>query len=170
MIKKRFLLSLTPAGVAGIAVIAAGCGGGGGTVSSGGGYAAAAVKPMVPVNAGTIGERHTKLGNVLVDSQGRTVYLFEKDRGMSSSCTGACASIWPPVTASGKPNAGSGLSASRIALIKRSDGTMQVTYGGHPLYTYAGDAGPGDAKGEGLNQFGAKWYVLGPSGRKIDDD
>ena len=168
--KKRLLLSLTPAGIAGVALVAAGCGGGGGgSGSAASGYAAVATKPTVAVNAGTIGERHTKLGNVLVDSQDRTVYLFERDRGMASSCTGACASIWPPVTATAKPGAGLGLSASKIALSKRSDGTMQVAYGGHPLYTYVGDAGPGDTKGEGLNQFGAEWNVVSPSGRQIDD-
>ncbi len=167
--KKRLSFAATPVAIAGVAVIAAGCGGGGGTGSSAPGYAAAG-KPIVAAQAGTIGMRHTKLGNVIVDAQGRTLYLFEKDHGTSSSCTGACASIWPPVTATGKPGAGTGLSATKISLIKRSDGTMQVSYGGHPLYTYAGDGAPGDTKGEGLNQFGAKWYVLAPSGSKIDDD
>ena len=107
---------------------------------------------------------------MLVDGQGRTLYLFEKDHGMSSSCAGACASIWPPLTATGKPGAGTGCATNKIALIKRSDGGMQVTYGGHPLYTYAGDGAPGDTKGEGLNQFGAEWYVWPPNGSEIDDD
>jgi predicted lipoprotein with Yx(FWY)xxD motif len=167
--KKRLSFAAAPVAIAGVALIAAGCGGGGGTGSSGAGYAAAG-KPIIAAQAGTISMRHTGLGNVLVDSHGRTLYLFEKDRGMTSSCAGACASIWPPVTATGKPGAGTGLSATKIGLVKRSDGTMQVSYGGHPLYAYVGDAKPGDTKGEGLNQFGAKWYVLAPSGRKIDDD
>jgi predicted lipoprotein with Yx(FWY)xxD motif len=171
--KKRLSFAATPVAIAGVALIAAGCGGGGtgggGTGSSGAGYAAAG-KPIIAAQAGTISMRHTNLGNVLVDSHGRTLYLFEKDSGMTSSCAGACASIWPPVTATGKPGAGTGLAASKIALLKRSDGTMQVSYGGHPLYTYAGDGKPGDTKGEGLNQFGAEWNVLAPNGSEIDDD
>jgi predicted lipoprotein with Yx(FWY)xxD motif len=167
-VKKRLSFAAAPVAIAGVALIVAGCGGGG-TASAGPGYAAAG-KPIISPQAGTIGTRQTNLGNVLADGQGRTLYLFEKDHGMSSSCSGACASIWPPLTATGKPGAGAGLAASKIALIKRSDGTMQVTYGGHPLYTYAGDAKPGDTKGEGLNQFGAEWNVLAPNGSKIDDD
>jgi predicted lipoprotein with Yx(FWY)xxD motif len=167
--QKRLSLATTPVAIAGVALIAAGCGGSGGTGSSAGAYAAAG-KPTVATPAGTIGTRHTGLGNVLADSHGRTLYLFEADHGMASSCSGACASIWPPLTATGRPGAGTGLAASKIALIKRSDGTMQVTYGGHPLYTYAGDAKPGDTKGEGLDQFGAEWNVLAPNGSEIDDD
>jgi predicted lipoprotein with Yx(FWY)xxD motif len=165
--KKRLSFAATPLAIAGVALVAAGCGGG--TGSSGAGYAAAG-KTIGSAQSGTIALRPTKLGKVLVDSQGRTLYLFEKDQGMSSSCSGACVSIWPPLKATGKPGAGTGLSTNKIALIKRSDGGTQVTYGGHPLYTYAGDGAPGDTKGEGLNQFGAKWYVLSASGHKIDDD
>ena len=170
--KNRLSFAAAPIAIAGVTVIAAGCGGAGsagGAGSSGAGYAATG-RPVVAAQSGTIGARQTGLGKVLADGQGRTLYLFEKDHGMSSSCSGACASIWPPLTAIGKPRAGAGLAASKIALIKRSDGTMQVTYGGHPLYTYAGDAKPGDTKGEGLNQFGAEWNVLAPDGSEIDDD
>jgi predicted lipoprotein with Yx(FWY)xxD motif len=166
--KKRLSFAAAPVAIAGLALIAAGCGGSGGTGSSSA-YAAAG-KPIVAPQAGTISMRHTKLGNVIVDSHGRTLYLFQKDHGMSSSCAGACASIWPPLTATAKPNAAAGLSTTKIALIKRSDGTIQVTYGGHPLYTYVGDGTPGDTKGQGLNQFGAEWNVLAPNGTKIDDD
>jgi predicted lipoprotein with Yx(FWY)xxD motif len=167
MKKRLSLAAAAPVAAAGVALIAAGCGGG----SGGGGYAATGTPAAAPTtNAGAIATRHTGLGNVLVDSQGRTLYLFEKDQGMSSSCSGACASIWPPLTAAAKPSVSDGLAAGKITLIKRSDGTMQVSYAGHPLYTYAGDGGPGDTKGEGLNQFGAQWYVLGRNGSKIDDD
>ncbi len=166
--RKRLSLAATPLAIAGVALIAAGCGGGG-TTSAGPGYAAAGTT-IGSAQTGTIGLRHTKLGNVVVNGQGRTLYLFESDHGMSSSCTGACASIWPPLTATGKPAAGTGLSKTKITLIKRSDGSMQVSYGGHPLYTYAGDGAPGDTKGEGLNQFGAEWYVVSATGSKIDDD
>jgi predicted lipoprotein with Yx(FWY)xxD motif len=105
---------------------------------------------------------------VLVDGKGRTLYLFEKDKGSASSCTGACASIWPPLTAADSV-AGPGVSAAKLGAIKRADGKTEVTYAGHPLYTYAGDAKAGDTRGQGLDQFGAEWYVLAPSGHKIDN-
>jgi predicted lipoprotein with Yx(FWY)xxD motif len=168
--KKRLLLSLTPVAVAGVALIAAGCGSGSGSGSGGSGYAATGTPAASPATHWTIATRHTPLGNVLVDSQGQTLYLFERDRGMTSNCSGSCVSIWPPLTVAAKPGAGGGVSGAKIALSKRADGTMQVTYAGHPLYTYVGDTGPGQTKGEGLDQFGAKWYVLGSNGRKIDDD
>ena len=112
--------------------------------------------------------RHTPLGTVLVDSNGRTLYLFEQDKSTKSTCYGGCAGIWPPLTTS--PKAAGGVSAAKLGTSKRTDGTSIVTYGGHPLYTYVGDAAPGDTKGEGLDQFGAKWYVVAPSGQKIDKD
>jgi predicted lipoprotein with Yx(FWY)xxD motif len=111
----------------------------------------------------------TDLGTVLVDGKGRTLYLFEKDKGSASSCYGACASVWPPLT-SGQGVAAGGLTAAKLGATKRTDGTTEVTYAGHPLYTYAGDAKPGQARGQGLDQFGAEWYVLAPSGHKIDGD
>ena len=95
-----------------------------------------------------------------------TVYLFEADKGSKSSCTGACAAAWPPVT--GNPKAGAGAMAGDLGTITRPDGTKQVTYKGHPLYLYAKDGDAGDAYGEGLKQFGAGWYVLAPSGKKVD--
>jgi predicted lipoprotein with Yx(FWY)xxD motif len=109
----------------------------------------------------------TKLGRILTDGSGRTLYLFEKDKGAASACSGACASIWPPLTAAGG-GVGQGIAAAKVGSIKRSDGKTEVTYAGHPLYTYAGDAKPGDTQGQGLDQFGAEWYVLAPTGHKID--
>jgi predicted lipoprotein with Yx(FWY)xxD motif len=117
-----------------------------------------------------VGVRHTKLGDVLVDGRGRTLYEFEKDKGPMSTCYGACASVWPPLSAAGRPVAGHGVSAAQLRTGQRHDGRLGVTYAGHPLYLYAGDTQPGDLKGQGLDQFGAKWYVLAPSGRKVDDD
>jgi predicted lipoprotein with Yx(FWY)xxD motif len=114
--------------------------------------------------------RHTKLGNVLVTGSGRTLYLFEQDKGPASTCYGACASLWPPLLTGGKPLATRGAQAARLGTTRRRDGRREVTYAGHPLYLYAGDHKPGDLTGQGLNQFGAKWYVLAPNGRKIDDD
>jgi predicted lipoprotein with Yx(FWY)xxD motif len=109
-------------------------------------------------------------GQALVDAQGRTLYLFEADKGDKSTCNGACASLWPPATVTGTTTAGPGLTAGEIGTTKRSDGERQLTYNGHPLYRYAADRKPGDVNGQGLNQFGAKWYVLNASGAKIDDD
>ncbi|MEU8305800.1 hypothetical protein AB0C84_19770 [Actinomadura sp. NPDC048955] len=108
------------------------------------------------------------LGQILVDGAGRTVYDFQKDTGGKSSCYGACAAVWPPVPAGAKPQAGSGANASLLGTSKRTDGTTQVTYAGHPLYYYAPDGtASGSAKGEGLNQFGAVWYVMSPSGSAV---
>jgi predicted lipoprotein with Yx(FWY)xxD motif len=107
------------------------------------------------------------LGKILVDSQGHTLYLFEKDTGTKSTCTGACAEQWPPLRASGKPAVGSGLSASEVGTTPRSDGAAEVTYNGHPLYLYAGDSKPGDTNGQGLNVFGGGWFALSASGNKV---
>ena len=107
------------------------------------------------------------LGNILVDSQGQTIYLFKKDHGTKSACSGNCAVAWPPVTTTGKPTVGGGLSASRVGTTSRSNGETQITYNGHPLYRFQGDHGVGDANGQGLNAFGANWYVVSPAGNQI---
>jgi len=108
-----------------------------------------------------------KLGTVLAfGSKKLTVYLFEADKGGTSSCTGACAQVWPPVT--GTPRAVGGAMSADLGTITRSDGTKQVTYKGHPLYRYAKDKDDGDTYGEGINSFGAAWYALSPSGKKVD--
>jgi predicted lipoprotein with Yx(FWY)xxD motif len=117
--------------------------------------------------AATLGVANSGPGKILVDSQGRTVYLFEKDSGTKSACSGGCAVQWPPVTVTGKPTVGSGLSASKVGTTQRSDGKSQVTYNGHPLYLFEGDQNPGDTNGQGLNAFGAPWYVLSPAGAAI---
>jgi predicted lipoprotein with Yx(FWY)xxD motif len=108
------------------------------------------------------------LGAILVDGTGRTLYLFEKDRG-SSSCADQCAQVWPPLLSTGAAMAGSGASGGLIAETTRADGTHQVTYAGHPLYYYVADQGAQQAKGQGLNQFGADWYVLSAKGDKVDN-
>jgi predicted lipoprotein with Yx(FWY)xxD motif len=109
-------------------------------------------------------------GKALVDGQGRTLYLWQADMHDMSTCTGACAAAWPPVTASGTPHAGSGVNQTLLGSFKRADGTEQVTYNGHPLYYFAGDASAGVAKGQGSKAFGADWYVVSASGAKIDND
>jgi predicted lipoprotein with Yx(FWY)xxD motif len=114
--------------------------------------------------------RNGPLGKMLVDAHGRTLYLFEADKPNMSNCSGACLSIWPPLDASAKPQAKGGVVASKIGLIPSAGGKNEVTYAGHPLYYYAPDQKPGDTLGQGLNQFGAKWYVLATTGNKIDHD
>jgi predicted lipoprotein with Yx(FWY)xxD motif len=106
----------------------------------------------------------SKLGSILVDSQGRTLYLFQKDKGGKSSCSGSCAKVWPPDTTVTSPKAGSGVSASKLGTVKRSDGSMQITYAGHPLYTYTADASPGQVSGNGINSYGGVWNAVQPSG------
>ena len=98
----------------------------------------------------------------------RTVYLFEGDKGTASACTGECAQVWPPVTTTGNPKAAGSAVAANLGTITRSDGTMQVTYKGHPLYLYAKDMDTSDAYGQGIKSFGADWYMLKPSGSKLD--
>ncbi|HEY6762737.1 MAG TPA: hypothetical protein VI318_24765 [Baekduia sp.] len=168
---RRLLAFAAVAAPASLSLIAAGCGGGGG---SGSGYgAAAATAASSPAAAkATVSTRHTALGTVLVDGQGRTLYLFEKDHADMSACDGSCATVWPPLTAGKDAGAttGGGAVRSKLTTIKRADGKAEITYAGHPLYTYAGDAKPGQTKGQDLDQFGARWYVLRPSGQKIDDD
>ena len=167
--------------VAAMALIAAGCGsssddsstssgsGGGGGAYGGGG---ASTKPASSTGSGVVSvDDNAKLGKIIVDSQGNTLYYFKKDtqNGDASTCSGACAQVWPPYTASGSPKAQNGASASMLATIKRSDGGSQVTYNGWPLYTYVGDKAPGDTNGNDLEQFGDEWYALTPQGVKPKD-
>jgi predicted lipoprotein with Yx(FWY)xxD motif len=106
-------------------------------------------------------------GSFLTNGAGRAVYLFMADSSGKSNCDGACAAAWPPVIAAGQPTASGGAQASDLSTISRSDGTKQVTYNGHPLYYFEGDTGPGTDKGQGLNGFGALWYLVTPSGSSI---
>jgi predicted lipoprotein with Yx(FWY)xxD motif len=115
----------------------------------------------------TVKVAHSALGNILVDSKGRTLYLWKKDTGKKSKCFGDCAVDWPPLRVSGKPTAGRGAHASLLGTTKRRDGKAQVTYNGHPLYRFAGDKKPGNTNGQGLDGFGALWWVVSPSGRQI---
>jgi predicted lipoprotein with Yx(FWY)xxD motif len=118
-------------------------------------------------SAASISVRTTPLGRILVDASGMTIYLFEQDSGTTSTCNGSCAKFWPPVATKGKPKAGAGIDAAKLGTTTRDDGTTEVTYNGHPLYFYAGDKHPGDTTGQGLNAFGALWYVVSPAGKEI---
>ena len=115
----------------------------------------------------TVEVRGTRLGKILVNSQGRTLYLFKKDSRGRSACTGECAKFWPPLRPSGKPTAGHGISASKLGTIKRSDGKPQVTYNGHPLYAFLQDTKAGQTNGQGLTAFGASWFTLSPAGNQV---
>lgn len=109
----------------------------------------------------------SKYGVVLESSAGRTLYMLTADTSTSSACDASCAQIWTPLATTGAPMAGSGVQASMLATITRSDGSKQVTYGGHPLYTFSGDSGSGQVNGEGITSFGGTWYVLATSGQPV---
>ncbi|HEY1318452.1 MAG TPA: hypothetical protein VGF10_14610 [Gaiella sp.] len=116
----------------------------------------------------TVGIATTPLGKVVVDSRGRTLYLFEADRKGKSACYGACAKAWPPVLVAGKPKAGPGARATLLGVVMRKDGKEQVTYRGHPLYRFFKDTARGQVKGQGLDFYGGEWYVLTPAGVKLE--
>ena len=110
---------------------------------------------------------NAKLGQLLVDSKGMTVYLFVADTGTSSTCYTSCATIWPPVLTTGAPQAGAGATATQLGTTTRTDGKVEVTYAGHPLYYFVQDKAAGDTTGQGINGFGGLWWVLSPSGAAI---
>jgi predicted lipoprotein with Yx(FWY)xxD motif len=169
-LKKATLAVLAPAV---LAVAVAGCGsstktsgspGAGNPYSRGSTSAASSGS----TSAALIGTKHSaKLGTILAfGPKHLTVYLFQGDKGATSNCSGTCASAWPPVT--GTPQAQGAAVSADLATITRSDGTKQVTYKGHPLYLFIKDKDSGDAYGQGQKAFGADWYVLAPSGNKVD--
>jgi predicted lipoprotein with Yx(FWY)xxD motif len=161
----RRWLAIVGATVA-IAMVAAGCGGKTSSSSS-----SAPASSSATANGGaTVAVKGSTLGAILVDGKGRTLYLFEKDQGTTSSCYGACAGGWPPYTTNGARRAGAGVSASLLGTTTRTDGKTEVTYHGHPLYYFAGDRKPGDSNGEGLKAFGAEWYVLSAAGNKVEKE
>jgi predicted lipoprotein with Yx(FWY)xxD motif len=115
----------------------------------------------------TIAVAKTRIGRILVDSKGITLYDFVTDKGGVSGCYGACAALWPPLITKGKPHAGPGVRASLLGTTKRKDGKLEVTYNHHPLYYFVTDRKPGQTTGQGVNQFGGPWWVLSPAGREI---
>jgi predicted lipoprotein with Yx(FWY)xxD motif len=128
--------------------------------------AAAGCARAIPTSQGgaaTVSADHSQLGIYLEDESGHALYLFGKDEEGESYCTDACASVWPPYETSAQPMAGPGVSQKKLGTISRDDGGTQVTYAGVPLYYYAGDGGkPDETKGEGVEQFGAEWYLVSP--------
>ena len=146
-----------------VALAACGSSGGGGASS-----ASSAASSGNGQSAATVDAANNNLGSILVDQQGRTLYLFAKDSSTTSTCTDACAVAWPPLRSNAQPTvAGSGTDPSLIGTTPRSDGSPQVTYNGHPLYLFNGDKKAGDANGQGVNAFGAAWYALSPTGDQI---
>ena len=125
--------------------------------------------PSSPSTSATISVGGSSLGQILVDGNGKSLYLFEADTGTQSTCSGACAQAWPPLTTTGAPRVAGAASPSLLGTSSRSDGTTQVTYNGHPLYHFVGDNKAGDTNGEGSTAFGAGWDVLSPNGSKIEE-
>jgi predicted lipoprotein with Yx(FWY)xxD motif len=152
------------------ALAVAACGGGSSATAASQAPTPAAVarapKPAAG-HAATVRVAETRLGKILVNSRGRTLYLFKKDSGTKSACFGACATAWPPLRAGSKPTVGRGAKASLVGPTKRSDGKPQVTYNGHPLYTFIMDKKSGDTKGEGVTAFGGRWFVVAPAGKQV---
>jgi predicted lipoprotein with Yx(FWY)xxD motif len=156
------------------ALVIAGCGGGSSSSSSSsessggettGSESASATTSSDGGGSGTISSTEVGgVGTVLVDSEGMTVYLFTPDEGTTSNCYGGCEAAWPPVVAEGKPTAGEAVTSSALGTTKRKDGTTQVTYNGHPLYTYVDDKSPGEANGQ---ESEGTWFVLGRSGEAV---
>jgi predicted lipoprotein with Yx(FWY)xxD motif len=128
---------------------------------------AAASSSSAPAAATVITTHTGSAGTYLTNSSGRAVYLWVKDPAGKSVCDGACADAWPPVTTTGAPTASGGAVATDLGTFTRSDGTKQVTYDGHPLYYFAGDSGPGMTAGQGVDGFGALWWLVSPSGASI---
>lgn len=156
---QRLLVASAAAPLA--AMVLTGCGGNDAS--------AAAAKPMAAGGqSATFGVAdNDNLGKILVDAQGRTLYLFEKDTGTRSTCTGACAAEWPPLRVDGSAALGTGLTAGKVGTTARSDGKAQVTYNGHPIYRYAADRKAGDIDGQGITAFGGGWFALSPKGVKV---
>ena len=115
----------------------------------------------------TVTVGRSAFGRILFDGRGRALYLFTREKTETSQCYGACAKAWPPVLTTGKPRAGAGVRAKLLGTVRRTDGTLQVTYGGHPLYHFVNDKKPGQITCQNVSQFGAKWLVVNPAGQAV---
>ena len=169
------LFSLAALAVAGALVLAA-CGGSSSSSSSGSsstpGYGAAKPSTSNTSNssgAASVSTKTSSLGTFLVDANGRALYLWDADHGSTSTCSGACAQAWPPLTTTRTPKATGAVKASLLGTTKRADGTSEVTYAGHPLYTFTGDTQAGQTSGQGSSAFGAPWWVVTPAGKALQN-
>ena len=124
----------------------------------------ATAAPTVPA---TVSTTTGPLGPYLTGGNGRTLYLFGRDTGTTSTCAGTCAVNWPPLLTKGAPKTAGQAQPAKLGTTARSGGTTQVTYAGHPLYLFIGDTGPGQTKGQGVNAFGGLWYIVSPAGSAI---
>jgi predicted lipoprotein with Yx(FWY)xxD motif len=158
---KAAALSLTTAGLA--LIVACGSSSGSGSSNTGSSNTGSTA-PVPAASGGAVSAQSTSLGTILVDSKGRTMYVFANDKANVSNCNGSCAAAWPPVTApSPLPSSVSGVTGA-IGSIARSDGSHQLTVAGHPVYTFSGDSAAGQTNGQGINLNGGVWNVVSPSG------
>jgi predicted lipoprotein with Yx(FWY)xxD motif len=161
-------LAAAAGGAVGAAVLIAACSSGGSSSGTGAASGSPAGASATGSAAATvITTASSSAGTFLTNGSGRAVYLWTKDTGGTSACTGACAGAWPPVTTTGTATASGSAKSSELGTITRSDGTKQVTYDGHPLYYFSGDSGPGTATGQGNDGFGAKWWLVAPTGSDV---
>ena len=164
--RARLSLTALPLGVAAL-VLLAGCGGDDSSPSYGDSGSSGSTSASSGAATVAVAD-NTQLGEILVDGEGRTLYLFEKDESNESYCNGECATVWPPYTTKSAPKASEGAEAAKLGTLKRDDGSTQVTYNGAPLYLYVNDKNASEASGNELDQFGAEWYALRPSGEKAE--
>jgi predicted lipoprotein with Yx(FWY)xxD motif len=165
--RKKFTMNrliAISAGVGAVAALAAGCGSS--SSSSSKTSSAPPASSSAPAASAALHTVSSKYGQILVNASGQTLYLLTADTGTQSTCSSSCAAVWPPDTTSGMPS-NSGVTASLVATTARADHSSQVTYKGHPLYTFAHDTKAGDVNGEGINTFGGIWYVVGVDGNAI---
>jgi predicted lipoprotein with Yx(FWY)xxD motif len=149
------------------ALVLAACGSGSSGTSSGSTTAASSAASSSSRPAAVVGTKTTSLGTFLVDAKGRALYLWDADHGRMSACSGACAQAWPPLTATMTPKASGQVTSSLLGTTRRSDGSREVTYAGHPLYSFAGDSAPKQTNGQGSDSFGSPWWVVSPAGQAI---
>ena len=170
--KRKITVFIAAVAPLAIALTAASCGGSGSGSSYSSGPYGSSVAASAPtrIAAATVGVARSPLGRVVIDSRGRTLCLFEKDRSRRNACYGRCPNYWPPLLTHGKPVALAGVKQVLLGTIRRANGSRQVTYAGHPLYRFVEDSKPGQTKGEGLHEFGAGWDVLSPAGKKTESD
>jgi predicted lipoprotein with Yx(FWY)xxD motif len=161
--------------LAAVALFVAACGGSNSTSSKtstgyGGSAAAGSSTPSAVTSSGgkaKVATASGSLGTYLTDASGRALYLWVADTHGASACSGACAQAWPPLLTKGTPAVSGAAKSTDLGTFKRSDGAMQVTYKGHPLYYFVGDTGAHQTTGQGSNGFGAKWWLLTPTGVAI---
>ena len=173
MTRSRPITVLATAAVIPLAALAvAACGGSAAATASPPPPAAASKSTTAPsktttAKTATLRIANSRLGRILVDSTGHTLYLFKADSATSSACSGACSVAWPPLLTGASPAVAGGANRALVGTIARSDGARQVTYNGHPLYTFVKDHRPGDVTGQGVTAFGAAWFAVAPAGSQI---